>query len=62
MKLLEGAKDRGLQSPLVMILLCTLWVILLEPLKRHISLQMLTTGRKQYGVRWILLWLMVFGK
>jgi hypothetical protein len=36
--------------------------ILLEPLKRHILLQMLTNGRKQYGVRWILLWLMVFGK
>jgi hypothetical protein len=31
----------------VMISLCTLWMILLEPLKRNIHLLMLTTGRKQ---------------
>jgi hypothetical protein len=30
-----------------------LWMILLEPLKRHIHLLMRTTGRKQSRVRWI---------
>jgi hypothetical protein len=30
MKLLERARDRGLQSPLVMISLCTSWMILEE--------------------------------
>jgi hypothetical protein len=62
MKLLERARDRGLQSPLVMISLCTSWMILLEPLKRHIPLRMLTIGRKQFGVRLILLCLMVLGR
>jgi hypothetical protein len=45
MKLLEGARDRGLRNPLVMISLYTLWTILLEPLKRHIPLHMLSIGR-----------------
>jgi hypothetical protein len=62
MKLFKGARDRGLQSLLVMISLCTSWMMLLEPLKRHIPLQMLATGRKQHGVRWILLCLIVLRK
>jgi hypothetical protein len=47
MKLLKRARDKGLQSPLVMILLRIFWMILLQPLKKHIHLLMLTTGRKQ---------------
>jgi hypothetical protein len=39
------------QKTLVMILLCTLWMILLEPLKRHIHLLLRTTGRNQSRVR-----------
>jgi hypothetical protein len=62
MKLLERARDRGLQSPLVMISLCTSWMTLLEPLKGHIPLRMLAIGRKQFGVRWTLLCLMVLGR
>ena len=38
MELLERAKDKGLQSLLVMTSLHTSWTIHLEPLKRHISL------------------------
>ena len=56
------ARDRGLQSLLVMTILCTLWMIHQRPLKRHIPLLMLTYERKQYGVRWILLCLMELGK
>jgi hypothetical protein len=37
----------------MMISLYTLWMILLEPLKRHIHLMTQTTGRKQSRVRWI---------
>jgi hypothetical protein len=33
-----------------------------EPLKSYIPLLMLTYGRKQYGVRWIQLYLMELGK
>jgi hypothetical protein len=33
-----------------------------EPLKRNIPLLMLTFGRKQYGVRWIQLYLMELEK
>jgi hypothetical protein len=50
-------RDKGL----VMISLCTLWMILLEPLKRHIHLLMRTTERKQLRVRWIQLCLMELG-
>ena len=39
--------DKGLQSHLVMTILCTLWMIHREPLKRHISLLMLTFGKRQ---------------
>jgi hypothetical protein len=42
----EISKMSKRQSTLVMILLCTLWMILLEPLKRHIHLLMQTSGRK----------------
>ena len=38
MELLERAKDKGLQSLLVMTSLHTSWTIHLEPLKSHISL------------------------
>jgi hypothetical protein len=38
MKLLQGARDEGMQSPLVMISLCTLWMILPRPLLRYASL------------------------
>jgi hypothetical protein len=62
MKLLKRARDKGLQSPLVMISLYTLWMIFLEPLKRHINLLMLTTGRKQSRVSWIQLCLMKLGR
>jgi hypothetical protein len=58
----ERVRDRGLQSPLVMTILCTLWMIHQRPLKRHIPLLMLTCGREQYGVRLILLCLMELGK
>jgi hypothetical protein len=54
MKLLKRARDKGQ----VMISLCTWWMILLEPLKRHIHLLMRTIGRKQSRVRWIQLCLM----
>jgi hypothetical protein len=53
MKLLKRAKDKGQQSHLVMISLCTLWIILVKSLKRHIHLLMWTTRRKQSRVRWI---------
>ena len=43
-------------------ILCTLWMTHQRPLKRHITLLMLTCGRKQYGVRWILLCLMELEK
>ena len=35
MRLLERARDKGLQSILVMTSLYTLWLIHLEPLRRH---------------------------
>ena len=56
------SKRKGLQSLLEMIALCTLRMTHQEPLKRHISLLMLTIRRKQYGVRWILLCLIELGK
>jgi hypothetical protein len=31
---------------------CILWIILHQPLKRHFSLLVLTSGRKQSEVRW----------
>jgi hypothetical protein len=62
MKLLKRARDKGLQSPLVMILLYTLWMILLEPFKKHIHLLMLTARRKQSRVRWVQLCLMKLGR
>ena len=58
----KKVRNRGLQSFLVMTILCTLWMTDQRPLKRHIPLLMLTYGRKQYGVRWILLCLMELGK
>jgi hypothetical protein len=45
-----------------MITLYILWMTPQEPLKRHIPLLMLTFGRKQKGVRWILLCLMQLGR
>jgi hypothetical protein len=61
-KLLKRARDKGLQSPLVIISLCTLCTILPKPLKRHIHILMLTTGRKQSRVSWIQLCLIEFGR
>jgi hypothetical protein len=58
----EISKRSKRQSHLVMILLCTLLMILLEPLKRHIHLLMRTTGRKQSRVRWIQLCLIELGR
>ena len=55
-------RDRGLQSLLVMTILCTLWMTHQRPLKMYIPLLMLTYGRKHYGVRWILLCLIELGK
>jgi hypothetical protein len=43
-------RDKGLQSLLEMTTLYILWMILQEPLKRHIHLLMLTIGRKRYSV------------
>jgi hypothetical protein len=61
---LRGDNETSKRSkrPLVMISLCTLWMILLEPLKRHIHLLMQTTGRKQSRVRWIQLCQMELGR
>ena len=61
-KRLEKVRDRGLQSLLVLTILCTLWMTHQRPLKRYISLLMLTYGRKQYRVRWNILCLMELGK
>jgi hypothetical protein len=58
----QKVREKGLQSLLVMTILCTLWMTHQEPLKRHTPLLMLTFGRKQYGVRWIQLCLMELGK
>jgi hypothetical protein len=58
MKLLKRARNKRL----VTISLCTLWMILPEPLKGHIHLLMLTTGRKQSRVSWIQLCLMELGR
>jgi hypothetical protein len=51
MKLLERARDKVPQSLLVMISLYTSWMTLLEPLKKHIHILMLTIERKQLGVK-----------
>ena len=56
------SKRQRTAKSLVMTILCTLWMTHQRPLKRHIPLLMLTHGRKQYGVRWILLCLMELGK
>ena len=62
MKLLLGARDRRLQSTLVMISLCTLWVTHLVPFQKPMHLLMLTTGRKLSVARWIPSWLTEPGK
>jgi hypothetical protein len=36
MMLLKGARDKGMKNPLVMIPLCTLWIILLLLLQKHL--------------------------
>src|SRR5438034_11184172 len=62
MKLLEGARDRGLQSILVMILLCISWMTLPVLFQKPMHLLMLTTGRRLSVARWILSWLMELGR
>ena len=59
---LVGARDKGLQSPLVMISLCTSWMILPLLFQKLMHLQMLTTGRMQSVARWIPSWLMGHGR
>jgi hypothetical protein len=46
MKLLYGARDRGLQNPLVMISLCTLRMTLPLLFQKIMHLRMLTTRKK----------------
>jgi hypothetical protein len=47
MRLLERARDKEVQSLLVIISLYTSWMTHLEPFKKHIHLLILTIGRKQ---------------
>jgi hypothetical protein len=61
MKLLQGARDEGLQSPLVMMSLCTLWMIIPRPLLRHMHHQMQMIGKKLSKMRWTLFFLMEHG-
>ena len=51
-KLLEGARDKGLQNPLVMTSLCILWMTHPLLLVRHMHLQMQMIGKKLSNVRW----------
>src|SRR3954468_1097072 len=62
MKLLLGARDRGLQSSLVMISLCTTWMILPLLFQKLMHHRMLTTGKMRFVARWIPSWLMEHGK
>src|SRR3954464_7200537 len=62
MKLLLGARDRGPQSLLVMISLCTSWMILPLLFQKHMHHRMLTTGKMRFVARWILSWLTEHGK
>src|SRR3954464_7090598 len=62
MKLLLGARDRGLQSPLVMISLCTSWMILPLLFQKLMHHRMLTTRNMRFVERWILSWLTEHGK
>jgi hypothetical protein len=61
MKLLHGARDEELQSPLVMISLCTLWMILSRPLLRHMHHQMQMIGKKLSKMRWTPFFRMEYG-
>jgi hypothetical protein len=62
MMLLKEARDKGLKNPLVMISLCTLWTILLLPLRKHLHLQMQMIGKKKFIMRWTPFFQMVRGK
>src|SRR3954465_6810748 len=62
MKLLLGARDRGLQNPLVMISLCTSWMILLLLFQKPMHHRMLTTGKMRFVATWTLSWLTEHGK
>jgi hypothetical protein len=51
-KLLEGARDQGLQSLSVIISLFISWMTLLKPLSRHLHLLMQMIRKKRSVVRW----------
>jgi hypothetical protein len=55
------SKRQRLQSPLVMISLCTLWIILPRPLPRHMHHQMQMIGKKLSIMRWTRFFLMEHG-
>ena len=61
-KPLVGARDKGLQRPLVMISSCTSWMILPLLFQKRMPLQKLTTGRMRSVARWIPSWLTGHGR
>jgi hypothetical protein len=58
----KRSKRQRVENLLVMISLCTLWTILLLPLRKHLHLQMLMIGKKQFIMRWTPFFQLVRGK